>query len=51
MTEIFIGVALFTVIVVILAMLILFARSLLVASGNITITVNGEKRACCTGRR
>ena len=43
MTEIFIGVALFTVIVVILAMLILFARSLLVASGNITITVNGEK--------
>jgi Na+-transporting NADH:ubiquinone oxidoreductase subunit F len=43
MTEIFIGVALFTVIVVILAMLILFARSLLVASGNITITVNGER--------
>jgi len=43
MTEIFIGVALFTVIVVMLAMLILFARSLLVASGNITITVNGEK--------
>ena len=43
MTEIFIGVALFTIIVVILAMLILFARSLLVASGNITITVNGEK--------
>jgi Na+-transporting NADH:ubiquinone oxidoreductase subunit F len=41
--EIVLGVALFTAIVVTLAMLILFARSRLVATGNITINVNGEK--------
>jgi Na+-transporting NADH:ubiquinone oxidoreductase subunit F len=43
MTEISLGVALFTSIVVTLAMLILFARSRLVATGDITINVNGEK--------
>jgi Na+-transporting NADH:ubiquinone oxidoreductase subunit F len=43
MIEIVLGVALFTAIVVTLAMLILFARSRLVATGNITINVNGEK--------
>jgi Na+-transporting NADH:ubiquinone oxidoreductase subunit F len=43
MTEIVLGVALFTAIVVTLAMLILFARSKLVATGNITINVNGER--------
>jgi Na+-transporting NADH:ubiquinone oxidoreductase subunit F len=43
MTEIILGVVLFTAIVSILAMLILFARSRLVATGNITINVNGEK--------
>jgi Na+-transporting NADH:ubiquinone oxidoreductase subunit F len=44
MTEIVLGVALFTAIVVTLAMLILFARSKLVATGNITINVNGERK-------
>jgi len=43
MIEIVLGVALFTGIVVVLAMLILLARSRLVATGNITIAVNGEK--------
>jgi Na+-transporting NADH:ubiquinone oxidoreductase subunit F len=43
MIEIILGVTLFTAIVVTLAMLILFARSRLVATGNITINVNGEK--------
>ena len=43
MIEIILGVALFTAIIVALAMLILFARSRLVASGNITILVNNEK--------
>jgi len=43
MIEISLGVALFTAIVVTLAMLILFARSRLVATGDITINVNGEK--------
>jgi len=43
MIEIILGVALFTAIIVALAMLILFARSRLVASGNIRIMVNNEK--------
>jgi Na+-transporting NADH:ubiquinone oxidoreductase subunit F len=43
MQEISIGVALFTGIVIVLAMLILLARSYLVASGNVTINVNGER--------
>ena len=43
MVEIALGVALFTAIIVALAMLILFARSKLVATGNITILVNNEK--------
>ena len=43
MVEIALGVALFTAIIVALAMLILFARSKLVATGNITILVNDEK--------
>jgi len=42
--EIGLGVALFTAIIVTLAMLILFARSRLVATGDITINVNGEKQ-------
>jgi Na+-transporting NADH:ubiquinone oxidoreductase subunit F len=44
MIEISLGVALFTAIIVTLAMLILFARSRLVATGDITINVNGEKQ-------
>ena len=43
MIEIILGVMLFTVIIVALAMLTLLARSWLVATGNITIVVNGEK--------
>jgi len=44
MVEIALGVVLFTAIIVALAMLILFARSKLVATGNITILVNDEKK-------
>ena len=43
MQEIVIGVVLFTGIVTALAVLILLARSQLVASGNININVNGER--------
>ena len=43
MQEIIIGVVLFTGIVLALAVLILLARSQLVASGNIQINVNGER--------
>ncbi len=43
MQEIVIGVALFTSIVFVLALLILLARSVLVPSGNIIINVNGER--------
>jgi len=43
MIEIILGVMLFTVIIVALAMLTLLARSWLVATGNIKIVVNGEK--------
>lgn len=43
MLEISLGVAFFSAIVVSLVLLILFARSKLVSSGNVTITINGEK--------
>src|SRR6056297_4310945 len=42
MTIIF-GVAMFTAIVLALVMVILFARSRLVSSGNVNIEINGEK--------
>ncbi len=37
------GVGMFTVIVVALVMIILFARSRLVSSGNVSIEINGER--------
>ncbi|MGB1557019.1 MAG: NADH:ubiquinone reductase (Na(+)-transporting) subunit F, partial [Oceanococcaceae bacterium] len=43
MTEIMLGVALFTGIVLALVTIILAARSKLVASGNVKITINDEK--------
>ena len=43
MNEIVLGVAMFTGVILALTGLILVARSKLVASGNITINVNGEK--------
>lgn len=43
MLEISLGVAFFSAIVVSLVLIILFARSKLVSSGNVTITINGEK--------
>lgn len=43
MIEIVLGVVLFTAIVIIMVGLILGARSKLVASGNVKITINGEK--------
>ena len=43
MIEITLGVTFFSAIVVSLVLLILFAKSKLVASGNVVITVNGEK--------
>ena len=42
-TTIFFGVSMFTAVVVALVMVILAARSKLVASGNISIEINGEK--------
>jgi len=42
-TTIFFGVGMFTAVVVALVMVILAARSKLVASGNINIQINGEK--------
>ncbi len=42
MLEIALGVGMFTAIVLILVFVILLARAWLVASGNVTITVNGE---------
>ncbi len=44
MNEIILGVTLFTFIVLLLVALILFARSRLVASGNVSILVNDEKK-------
>ena len=43
MLEIGLGVSFFTVIVLILVAIILFAKSKLVATGNVKITINGEK--------
>ena len=43
MLEITLGVTFFTIIVVSLVLLILFAKSKLVASGDVTIKINGEK--------
>ncbi|MDW3094934.1 MAG: NADH:ubiquinone reductase (Na(+)-transporting) subunit F [Gammaproteobacteria bacterium] len=43
MIEITLGVTFFSAIVVSLVLLILFAKSRLVSSGNVTITINGEK--------
>lgn len=43
MIEIIIGVTFFTLIILLLVMIILFARSKLVTSGNILITINEEK--------
>lgn len=41
--EIFLGVSMFTIIVLALVTVILFARSKLVASGNVDILINGER--------
>ena len=43
MNEIILGVFMFTVIVLALVAIILFAKSKLVPSGNVTISINGEK--------
>ena len=43
-TEILLGVGMFTAIVLALVVLILFARSKLVSSGDVTIEINGERR-------
>jgi len=43
MNEIILGVLMFTIIVLALVAIILFAKSKLVPSGNITISINGEK--------
>ena len=43
MTTILLGVAMFTAVVLCLVALILFAKSFLVASGNVKITVNKQK--------
>jgi Na+-transporting NADH:ubiquinone oxidoreductase subunit F len=43
MIEIILGVILFTVIVLALVLVILGAKSKLVASGNVDIEINGEK--------
>jgi len=41
--EIILGIVMFTVIVLVLALMILFAKSKLVSEGDITIKVNNEK--------
>ena len=43
MNEIVLGVLMFTVVVLALVLVILFAKSRLVSSGNIKLTINGEK--------
>ncbi|MEX0962927.1 MAG: NADH:ubiquinone reductase (Na(+)-transporting) subunit F [Pseudohongiellaceae bacterium] len=43
MQEIFLGIALFTSIVLVLALLVLFARSRLIPDGNVLITINDER--------
>ncbi|MGI9261324.1 MAG: NADH:ubiquinone reductase (Na(+)-transporting) subunit F [Woeseiaceae bacterium] len=42
-TEVALGVGLFTTIILLLVLIILFARSKLVASGDLTVIVNGER--------
>ena len=42
-TEILLGIFLFTAIVLSLVGIILFARTILVASGNVTLSINGER--------
>lgn len=44
MLEVTLGVTFFSAIVISLVMIILFAKSRLVAEGNVTITINGEKK-------
>ena len=44
MLEVTLGVTFFSAIVISLVLLILFAKSKLVAAGNVTITINGEKK-------
>ncbi|MGI9290704.1 MAG: NADH:ubiquinone reductase (Na(+)-transporting) subunit F, partial [Gammaproteobacteria bacterium] len=43
MTTFLLGVALFTAIVLLLVTIIMLARSKLVATGNVNITINGER--------
>ena len=45
-TTIFFGVGMFTAVVVALVMVILAARSKLVATGNISIEINGGSAVC-----
>ncbi|WP_445947381.1 2Fe-2S iron-sulfur cluster-binding protein, partial [Shewanella sp.] len=42
MLEVYLGVGMFTAIVLVLVLVILFAKSKLVASGDITIGINGD---------
>ena len=42
MSEIILGVALFTIVILALVMIILFARKQLVATGNVTININDD---------
>ena len=42
MTEIILGVALFTVVILALVLIILFARKQLVATGDVTININDD---------
>lgn len=44
MNEIFLGVGMFTLIILVLVFVILAAKSKLVSSGNVTIDVNGQKQ-------
>ena len=45
MNEIFLGVGMFTVVIIALVLIILFAKSKLVASGPVKLIINGEKEA------
>jgi Na+-transporting NADH:ubiquinone oxidoreductase subunit F len=50
MLEVYLGVGMFTAIVLVLVLVILFAKSKLVASGDITISINGDAdKAITTG--
>ncbi|SKO66457.1 Na(+)-translocating NADH-quinone reductase subunit F [Mycobacteroides abscessus subsp. massiliense] len=46
--EIILGIVMFTVIVLVLALMILFAKSKLVSEGDITIKVNNGRPSCPT---